>query len=154
MDIGTKQHVLNRILCKAADLSQWPEKRASAQILIEEHTDSTWLHTKAWKQRLELFWIKSNQSLVTISPIGCKWNATCPRKGCQLRFKLISTATSEGCLQKLGNYVWHNSESITTKVCSQTSCKWNVMFESHVVTSVDRPSIDFQFEDFMSNLSL
>ena len=71
-----------------------------------------------------------------------------------LRFKLISTATSDGGAQKLGNNVWHNSESIVTKVYSQIDCKWNVMFESHVVTSVDRTSFDFRFEDFLSNLPL
>ena len=43
--------------------------------------------------------------------------------------------------------------------CSQISRKSNAMFESHVVrevlvTSVDRTSFDFQFEDFLSNLPL
>ena len=46
-----------------------------------------------------------------------------------------------------GTRTWHGSESIATKVCSQTGGKWNAMFESHVVTSVDRTSFDFLFED-------
>ena len=34
--------------------------------------------------------------------------------------------------QKLGNAdVWHDSETITTTVCSQISRKWNAMFERH-----------------------
>ena len=46
-------------------------------------------------------------------------NATCPRKGRLLRFESTSTATSDGGAQKLGNDVWHDSESIATKLCSQ-----------------------------------
>ena len=46
-------------------------------------------------------------------------------------------------LEKLGNYVWHDSESIATKVCSQIVA--NAIFESYVlvVTSVDRTSFNF-----------
>ena len=57
---------------------------------------------------------------------------------------------------KLGNYVWHDSELIAAKVCSlMMACsKWNAMFQSLVVTSVDRMSFDFQFEGFFSNLPL
>ena len=47
----------------------------------------------------------------------------------------------------------HVSESIATKVCSQIGRKRNVMFESHVVTSVDRMSFDFGFSDFLSYLT-
>ena len=65
-----------------------------------------------------------------------------------------STATSGGGAQKLGNNVWHDSDSIATKICSQLGCKWNEMFESHAVTRVDRKSFDFQFEFFFSNLTL
>ena len=50
---------------------------------------------------------------------------TCPRDWHLLRFKLSSTATSDGCAQKLENNVWHDSESITTKVCSKVGRKWN-----------------------------
>ena len=78
---------------------------------------------------------------------------TGPRKGRLLRFESNSKATSDDCTQKLGNYVKHDSESIATRVCSQIGCKWNVMFESHVVTSVDRTSFDFRFEDFLSYLT-
>ena len=41
-------------------------------------------------------------------------------------------------VQKLGNNVRHDSDTIATKVCSQIGSKWNVMSESNVVTSVDR----------------
>ena len=37
---------------------------------------------------------------------------------------------------------------------SQIGSKWNAIFEGHLVTSVDRMSVNFQFEDFLSNLSL
>ena len=81
-------------------------------------------------------------------------STTCPRKGRLLRFESNSAATSDGGAQKLGNDVRRDSESIATKVCSQIDSKWNVMFESHVVTSVDRTSFYFQFEYFFSNLPL
>ena len=99
---------------------------------------------------------RDSESIATkvCSRIGRKWNATCPRKGRLLRFESNSTATSDGGAQNLGNDVSHNSESIATKVCSQIGRKWNAMFESHVVTSVDRTSFDFRFEDFLSNLPL
>ena len=89
------------------------------------------------------------------SKIGRKWNATCPRKGLLLRFQLNSTATSNWTAQrqKLWNDVWRDSESMTTKVYSQICRKWSAMFESHVVTSVDRTSFNFQFEDFFSYLT-
>ena len=79
------------------------------------------------------------------SQIGRKWKATCLRKGRLLRFKSNSTATSDGCAQKLWNDLWHDSESISAKVCSQIGRKWNAIFESHVVTSVDRWGFDFGF---------
>ena len=79
------------------------------------------------------------------SQIGSKWNATCPRKGRMLRFESNSTATSDGSAQKLGNDVRHDYESTSAKVCSQIGRKWNAMFESHVVTSVDRWSFYFGF---------
>ena len=59
------------------------------------------------------------------------------RKGCLLRFRWNSTATSGGSAYKLGNNVWHDSESITTKVCSQISCK------CHVESCIDRTSVNF-----------
>ena len=54
-----------------------------------------------------------------------KWT-TSPRKGRLLRFEQNSTATSDAGAQKLGNNVWYDSESISTKVCSQIGRKWNV----------------------------
>ena len=64
-----------------------------------------------------------------------------------------STATSNCGPQKLGNNVWHDSESIATNYCSQICRKWNTMFESHVETtqtSIDRTSINFLFGDFLA----
>ena len=84
----------------------------------------------------------------------CKAQESIPRKGRLLRFESNSTATSDGGAQKLGNDVWHDSDSIATKVCSQVGRKWNAMFETHVVTSVDRTSFDFRFDDFFSSLPL
>ena len=85
-------------------------------------------------------------------------STTWTRKGRLLRFDLNSPATSHGGAQNLGNNVRRDSESIgttiATKVCSQIGRKWNVMFEGHVVTSVDRTSFDFRFEDFLSSLPL
>ena len=87
---------------------------------------------------------------------------TCSRKGRLLRLRFESNSTgraiSDGGTQKLKNEVWHDSELIATKVCSPICSKRNAMFESHVtvvtVTSVDRTSFNFLFEDFCSNLPL
>ena len=51
---------------------------------------------------------------------------------------------------KAGNNVWHDSESIATKVCSKIGCKWNVMFENNLVTSIGRASFNFLSEDFLA----
>ena len=75
-------------------------------------------------------------------------STNCPKKGRLLRFESNSKATSDGGAQKLGNNVRRGSELIATKVCSQIGRKWNAMFESHVVTSLDRTSFGFLFEDF------
>ena len=80
-------------------------------------------------------------------------STTCQRKVRLLRFESNSAATSDGVEQKLGSDVRCDSESITTKVCSQIGCKWNAMFESHVVTSVDRTSFDFRFSIFFEQSS-
>ena len=102
-------------------------------------------------------------------------STTCQRKGCLLRFKLNSIATSHGSAQKLGNDVGRDSESIATKVCSQICSKNErtikklkncmatrrlptsattspTMFASHAVTSLDRKCFYFQFDGFFSNL--
>ena len=52
------------------------------------------------------------------------------------------------------NDVWHDSESIATKVWSQVGRKWNSMqvFDSHVVTSTDRTSfVFFEQSAFVNN---
>ena len=43
---------------------------------------------------------------------------------------------------------------MATKVCSQICRKWNAMFKSYVVTSVNKTSFDFRYEDILSNLPL
>ena len=78
---------------------------------------------------------------------------TCPRIGLLLRFQSNCTATSDGSAYKLGNYVWLDSESIATTVCSQIGSKWKAKFESYVETCIDRTSLYFEFE-FFSNLHL
>ena len=78
-------------------------------------------------------------------------STTCLRKGCLLTFKLHSTETSDGGVQKLGNDVWHDSELIATTACSPIGSKWNVMFESHVVTG---RALIFNLKIFLSNLPL
>ena len=103
-------------------------------------------------------WYRNKTTSSKLNPVQSSRSnsTTCPRKGrllWLLRFESNSLVTSDGCAHKLGNYVRRDSESIATKVCSQISCKWNVMFESHVVTSVDRTSFDFRFEDFLSYLT-
>ena len=76
---------------------------------------------------------------------------TCGRKGCLLRFKLNTGAAAlDGDTQKLENYVWRDSESIATKVCSQISRKSIAMFERHVVTSVDETIFNFEFRIFLA----
>ena len=73
---------------------------------------------------------------------------TCKRKGHLLRFKLNSTATSDGCIQKLENNVRRDSELIATKDCSQIYGKWNPMFVSHVVTSLSMAALTGQASIF------
>ena len=74
-------------------------------------------------------------------------STTCPVVGRLLRFESNSTVLTDGCAQKLGKDVWHDSESIATKLCSQIGRKRNVMFENSVLTSIDRTSFDFRLEE-------
>ena len=57
-------------------------------------------------------------------------------------------------LKTMSGWLWHDSESIATKVCSQISSKRNAMFEIHSETSIDRTSFNFRFNFFFSNLLL
>ena len=72
-------------------------------------------------------------------------------------FKTLRTATLQmiwlytNLQQKLGNYLSHDSGSIVTKACSQTSCKGKVMFESNAKTCIDWTNFNFQFNDFSGN---
>ena len=82
-------------------------------------------------------------------------STTCRRKGRLLRFQSITSSTSDGYAQRLGNDLWNDSESIATKVCSQIGRKCRKMFESQVEVCIDLTSFNFQFKDegvFMSNL--
>ena len=56
--------------------------------------------------------------------------------------------TSNQTAQWLQMAARKSSELIAIKVCSQIGCKWNAIFEIHVVTSVDRMSFDFDFKIF------
>ena len=47
---------------------------------------------------------------------------------CHNPFLGESTATLDGRAQKLENNLWHDSELIATKVCSQINSKWTAMF--------------------------
>ena len=101
-------------------------------------------------------WHRSKTAWSKLNPVQSSRSKlmTCPRKGSLLKFQSKSTAASDGWAQKLGNNVWHDSERIATKVCSQICCKWNAMFESSVETCIDWTSFDFHIEDFFSNLLL
>ena len=44
-----------------------------------------------------------------------------PTKAAQIPIK--NTATSGSCAQECGNYLWHDSELIATKVCSRMGRK-------------------------------
>ena len=96
---------------------------------------------------------KSVSSESTWNPVESSRSksTTCQGKGSLLRFWSNSTATPDGCVQKFGSNVWHDSELIATKFCSR---KWNATFESHVLSCIDRMSFDFRFEYFLSNLLL
>ena len=83
-------------------------------------------------------------------------------KRASAQIQIDSSATSDGGAQKLGNYVWNDSDLIATRlrVCSQICWNWNAMFESHVVTRVDTGQdklwflIWIFFEQYPANMSL
>ena len=52
-----------------------------------------------------------------------------------------------GGAQKLAYYVWQDSESIETNVCSQIGRKWNATFQSQVDICIYQTSFNLQFED-------
>ena len=95
-------------------------------------------------------WHRNKTTCSKLNPVQSSRSnsTTCPQKGrllWLLRFGSNSLVISDGCAQKLGNYVRRDSESIATKVCSQISCKWNAMFESHVVPTAQRWQDKLQF---------
>ena len=75
-------------------------------------------------------------------------------KGVCLRFHWNSTATSDCCAQNFGNDLWHDSEFIATKVCSQISCNWNYMFKSKVETWIAGTSCNFELNLFEQSATL
>ena len=56
-------------------------------------------------------WARNKSTCLTqLNPVPSRSKfTTCLRKGCLLRFKSNSTATSNGCSKKLANNVWHDS---------------------------------------------
>ena len=91
-------------------------------------------------------WLRNKTAFSEYYPVQSSRSelTTCPREGRLLRFELNSTVTSDGGEQKLWNNLWHDSESIATKVCGKISRKWNVMSESNVQTNIDRTSFNFE----------
>ena len=81
-------------------------------------------------------------------------STTYSRQGRAHRFQPNSAATPDIGAQKLRNDVWHDYDSITTKLCIQIDFNGNAMFERNVETCIDWTSFDFRFEDFLSNLLL
>ena len=62
---------------------------------------------------------RNKSALILVQSTRSKLTS-CQEKGRLLRFEKNGTdctATSDGSAQKLGNDVWHDSESITTKDC-------------------------------------
>ena len=119
-------------------------------------TKATLIASLTWnlsiiRSPLSKIWHRNKTACSESSPVQSSGSVstTCLRKGRLLRFESNSAATSDGSAQKLGNDVRRNSEWIATKLCSQIGRKWNAIFESHGVTSVDRTSFDFRFEDFL-----
>ena len=148
----------NKTACSQLNPVQSSRSKSRKGSLLRFELNST-VTSDGGTQKLGNYVWYDSESIATkvCSPIGHKWNATwanLPRKGRLLIFKLISAVISDGGAQKLENNVWHDFELIATKVCSQIGRKWNAMFESHAVTSVDRMSFNYGFEDFLSNLSL
>ena len=59
----------------------------------------------------------------TNPPVANQILCNCLRKGRLLRFQLNCIATSHGPVQKLGNNLWHDCESIIANFCSQWCLK-------------------------------
>ena len=115
---------------------------AQCSILIEQLIKLIKVRTEKLKFKTDLRdWVMDGWSVCwtrdgfQTSPFICRFflfescaqssrskSTTCPKKGRLLRFELNST-TLDGGAQKLENDVWHDSESIATKVCSQVSVK-------------------------------
>ena len=102
----------------------WPKKRLLLRRIFRS-VISLWV--KIWHRN------KTACSKLILVQSSRPNRTTCPRKGCLLRFKSNSTATSDGDAQSLEMMLGDDrrySESIATKVCSQIGRKWNVMLES------------------------
>ena len=97
-------------------------------------------------------WHKNKIAFSELNPVQSSRSKsmTCLRKGSlnwsdQIPIEQHSCFISDGGAQNLGNSVRCDSESIATKVCSQIGSKWNAIFESHAVTSLERTSFNFFF---------
>ena len=97
-------------------------------------------------------WHRNKTAFSELNPVqSCRSKSmTCLRKGSlnwsdQIPIEQHSCFISDGGAQNLGNSVRCDSESIATKVCSQIGSKWNAIFESHAVTSLERTSFNFFF---------
>ena len=70
----------------------------------------------------------------------------------------LPVGPSQDISHPIGNNLWcyHDFESIATKlqVCSQNSCKWITLSESHVEICIDLTSFNWWFKDFLGNLLL
>ena len=66
---------------------------------------------------------------------------SCPRNGRVFRFKLNSTATSDGRVQKLESYVWHDSESSAAKLVAHELQGWGLpqLITTTVLAREQRP---------------
>ena len=80
-------------------------------------------------------WHKKKTACSESNPVQSSRSVStnCPRKGCRIEQR----SDFRWRRAKLGNDIRRNSESIATKVCSQIGRKWNAIFESHIVTSLD-----------------
>ena len=105
-DIWIKQHVPNRILCKAV----WGKGVCS------DSNQTAQLLQMAARKSLETMSgviLSRSQPKFATQSVGNEMRpVTVLGKGCLLRFKSNSTATSDGGAQMLGIDVWYDSGSI------------------------------------------
>ena len=60
-----------------------------------------------------------------------------------------SRVSSDGCVLKLGNNLWHEFQLITTTLCNQNYCKWKAVSESSAHTAAFAgPASSFDLRTF------